>query len=605
MVIPVQYSYDGVSIVFGPNSELELDDLEFEDNPYDWEPPELDDEMWEVQRLLEYNKQKYALYPSDFVSEFIRFPDPNSRELTPFDYASRPYIRAIHNCSHKNILMMTSRQVEKSTTLAIRSYILTCLIPHFRVLYVSPSSTQTKQFSNDRLKELRETCAELRTWYPNALMDNVFEKKAINRSQITLRYAYLNADRCRGLSADSIFIDEFQDILLDNIPVIVEASSHSRFRYLMYSGTPKSQDNPIEHYWANASSQNEWAVPCERHGRPSDPRTWHWNILGENNIGREGLICDKCGKPISAAHPLAKWVRTSPIPTDETRFEGFRISQLMVPWIHWNDILAKYRDYPRARFMNEVLGRSFDSGQRPLSQDDLRANCDPELKMAADAVQAILAKTNSPIYAGVDWGQDSTKSYTVLVLATYVNGFFTVFFAHRFEGSEMDPGVQVDKIKRFIRQFKIRRCGVDYGGGHHPNAELLKEFGRDRIVKFQYATTKGLWRYDEEIDRYKVHKHEMMSVVFNAIKSGKVFRFPCWEEWQDPFGSDMLSIFSEYNERTRLTEYKKSLNATDDTMHAVIFAFLASYKENPRPELVRPSIIVDRAAALRKALLES
>ena len=571
---------------------------------WDWERPIPDAEMWEVQKHLEEMREVYELMPTDFVSSIIQFPNPNTRLLEPFDYASRPYIRRIHNTQSKRILLMTARQVEKSTTLAIKSFIYTCLIPHFKILYVSPSSTQTKQFSNDRIKELRETCPALRTWFPDHMVDNVFEKKAINRSQITLRYAYLNADRCRGLSADAIFIDEFQDILLDNIPVITEASSHSPYKYQVFSGTPKSEDNPIQQYWSSASTQNEWAVPCERHGRPGDPGTWHWNILDEANIGTEGLICDRCGKPINPVHPKATWVRTAGPLSEGSIYEGFRIPQLMVPWTDWPELLAKYRDFPRAQFMNEVLGRSFDSGQRPLTQQELMDNCDPELRMTAEVIKDVLKKTTSPIYAGIDWGQDSTKSYTILVLCTYVGGKFTVFFAHRFEGAEMEPHIQLEKIKKFIKQFNVRRVGVDYGGGHHPNSELLREFGKDRIARFQYSSTSSLWKYDHEHERYKVHKHEVLSIVFNAIKSRKIFRFPCWDDWKSPFGTDLLAVFSEYNERTRLTEFKKSLNATDDTLHAIVFAFLAAYPENPRPELIKPSLRVDMAKQVEREMFD-
>lgn len=491
-----------------------------------------------------------------------------------------------------------------STTLAIKAYTYTCLIPHFKVLYVSPSSTQTKQFSNDRIRELLATSPALRIWYPEHMTDNVFEKKAVNRSQVSLRYAFLNADRCRGLSADMILKDEFQDLLLDNIPVIDEAASHSNHRIFIDSGTPKSEDNPIHHFWSVFSTQNEWAVPCERHGLPRDPSTWHWNILDEANIGKHGLICSKrgCGHAISAMHPLATWVQTNHPHPGGMQIEGFRIPQLMVPWIEWKDLLAKYRDMPRPRFMNEVLARSFDSGQRPLTMEDMQANCDESYEMTKDFITTLMKKISSPIYAGIDWGQDSTKSYTVLVLAAYIDGRFTVFFAQRFEGMDADTKVQIEKIKLLISAFNVRRVGADYGGGHWPNNELLREFGQDRILRFQYAKTSTLMAWDPAVMRYKVHKHEVLGAVFSAIKRRDIFRFPKWDAWKRPFGQDMLSVFSEYNERTRSTEFKKAMNTTDDTMHAVTFAFLASLVENPRPDIFRPSATVDRQVALARAL---
>ena len=56
----------------------------------------------------------------------------------------------------------------------------------------------------------------------------------------------------------------------------------------------------------------------------------------------------------------------------------------------------------------------------------------------------------------------------------------------------------------------------------------------------------------------------------------------------------MLAIFSEYNERTRNTEYKKSPNTTDDTFHSLVLCFLASMIDNPRPDVLVPNQAIDR-----------
>lgn len=480
-----------------------------------------------------------------------------------------------------------------STTLGNKAIALSALIPHFRVLYVSPSNTQTKEFSKTRLKEILETCPDLKTWFPDRLTDNVYEKKAINRSQITLRYAFLNADRVRGLSADYIAIDEFQDILLENIPVIEESASHSPFKFFSYSGTPKSLDNPIQYYWHNFSTQNEWVVPCEHHGVPNNPGSWHWNVLGEKNIGKEGVICDRCGKPLNVQHSMAQWVRTNTPDEKYDTFEGFRIPQLMVPWMEWSNILTKYEQYSRAKFFNECLGISFDSGQRPLTQQDLIDNCDPNASMSKEYIARIRQEMTGPIYAGIDWGQDSTNSYTILTLGTYLRGYFTIFWAHRFQGQESDTRTQMQKIKRIINAFNVKRVGVDYGGGHWPNDELLKTFGSQRIVRYQYSTPSVYAEWKTDLARYLVHKHEVMGKVFTAIKRKNVFRFPRWKEFSSPYGADMLSIFSEYNERTHMTEYKRSPNTTDDTFHSLVYCFMASMIDYPRPDILTPSQSVD------------
>lgn len=565
----------------------------FEDQiggPWDYKAP-----RQERQRQADLRQAQIPVTPSQFVETTVLMPDAHTRSLTNFSFEERGYLREIYDIQTPRTLLMCGRQVEKSTTLGNKMMAYACLIPHFKVLYVSPSSTQTKEFSKTRLKESIETCPDLRTWFPSHLTDNVFEKKAINRSQLTLRYAFLNADRCRGLSADLIAMDEFQDLLLDNIPVIEEAASHSPFKWFIYSGTPKSLDNPIQVYWDTYSTKNEWAVPCERHGLPNNPGSWHWNILGEKNIGLKGLSCDKCGQPIFANHPMSQWVRTgNPNPKLDT-FEGFRIPQLMVPWIPWSNILTKYNGYSRGKFYNEVLGQSFDSGQRPLTQSDVQANCDADFSMAADKLKEVMAKCRGKkVYAGIDWGQDSNNSFTILTIGCYIDGFFRIIFAHRFQGAEAEPKEQITKIKKLLKAFNISRVGVDYGGGYWPNDELLREYGSQRVVRYQYSTPKTIMKYDSSKGRFLIHRSEVMSAVFNAIKRRSVFRFPRWSEFRAPFASDMLAIFSEYNERTRMTEYRKSPNTTDDTFHSVLLCFIVSMIDNPRPDILVPSAKIDR-----------
>jgi len=577
-----QNSYDGEIMSF-------LNSLS---GPWDYTPPTVDQVRLSEQDIRD---AQIPVRPSQFIETTMMMPNPHTRQLENFSFAERRYLREIYDIQAPRVLLMCGRQVEKSTTLGNKTLSYACLIPHFRILYVSPSSQQTKEFSKTRLKEPLETCPDLKTWFPMHLTDNVFEKKAINRSEIKLRYAFLNADRCRGLSADLICMDEFQDLLLDNIPVIEEAASHSPFKWFIYSGTPKSLDNSIQVYWDAYSTQNEWAVPCDRHGLPNNPGSWHWNILGERNIGIKGLSCDRCGEVIRPDHPLARWVKTgNPNPKFDI-FEGFRIPQLMVPWLEWSNILTKYNQYPRAKFYNEVLGASFDSGQRPLMQGDVQACCDGEFSFKPDKLKEFMTKLRGKqVYAGIDWGQDSNNSYTIIMIGAYIDGFFRIVFAHRFTGAEAEPKEQISKIKKLLAAFEVSRVGVDYGGGYWPNDELLRLYGSQRVVRYQYSTPKTIVNYDSAKGRFLLHRSEVMSAIFNAIKRRSVFRFPKWSEFGSPYGADMLAIFSEYNERTRMTEYKKSPNTTDDSFHALLLCFMASMIDNPRPDILVPSAKIDR-----------
>lgn len=836
-----------------------------------------------------------------------------------------------------------------STTLGNLLLCYSALITNFRSLFVSPSAEQSKVFSVDRIKDVIDASPLLGAYVTTKLNQAVFFKKFINFSQIRLRYAYLTADRVRGIPADLIEIDEIQDILVDNIPVIENSAFHSNYKIFRYSGTPKSMDNTLEHYWTEYSTQNEWIVPCERHGTPKN-KTYHWNILDEDNIGKEGLVCDQCGEAISAAHPEAKWAALNPVTPNNKEavtFEGYRIPQIMVPWVDWQEILEAQEQYSRALFYNEKLGLSYDSGVRPITRAQLKNCCQSQIRLG-DIEHFKRIVSGRQVFCGIDWGchdeetriltQDGWKhfrdltdddqvaqwdqetrvmslvkpevrtvrgwdgplyhfktkggldmmltgthrmrignqagerwatesaeetvqrggnvkfvgyvdwegeeretfqlpglptspgypgcdhrtfrtddwveflgyvlseggvclrpsksnsdsdillpyqvkmsqretaspemvekirtcmarmgipfsefpnprtgdinwsingkqfwhwfhenmgctgdvkrvprqflelskrqlqilfdamlagdgyvdprencesgayystskglcedfqemcirlglrcivrlhkpaegnrktrwramwskgrdfqyntprqriktvpysgevycckvpsgyivterngcvayqgntgenSYTVISFGGYIGlGEFTIFWTHRFTGQDLEPDRQLDLISQMVSQLNVDLVGADYGGGFHPNKTLINRFGAEKVMKFQYnPRQKKKVYWDPNLGRWMVHRTEVMSDIFAAIKKRRIF-MPNWDEFFDPHGQDCLNIFSEYNERLRMIEYKKAPGKTDDSYHSILYCFLVSMIKRPRPDIIAPT----------------
>jgi hypothetical protein len=526
-----------------------------------------------------------SILPSKFTQYAFRMPTSGGWEN--FSFEGRRHLHQIYDTPVKRVLLMCGRQVEKSTLLGNRALSFCCLIPSYKVLYVSPSMTQTKTFSNDRVKDPIDTSPVLRAFTATMLSQNILEKQFVNRSKITMRYAYLNADRTRGVPAHKLLIDEMQDIISDNIPVIEQCLSHSpeELKRYVYSGTPKSLDNVIEDYWSNRSTQNQWAVPCDCKAGDGGR---YWNILGEKNIGRKHLICERCGKQIFSMHPDAQWAAATAWDPRHAPFEGFRIPQLMVPWLDWAGLLYNFNHYPRNQFYNEVLGVSFDSGFRPLTKAEVMANCKDEILMS----QVDKYRTTSQdreIFAGVDWGTGE-NSYTVLTLGCYVGAKFRIFYWHRFVGEDTEPERMLDKIEGICKAFNCRIIGTDYGGGHYPNDFLVRRFGKERVMKYQYAgRLNAKVKWEPKLNRWLVHRTEVMSAMFNAIKRGNVFEFPRWVEMKDPYASDMTNIFSEYNEKLRMVQYGHTAGKTDDAFHSMLYCFLASMIRKPRPDIISPN----------------
>lgn len=579
--------------------EPELDDF---DDTYlvgdgiSWKPGdevEYEEDPIVIQEAVQHLPKASSIRPSEFTEFAFWMPTHNKDNPggenglghDRFTFSGRRHMRTIYDTNADHILLMCGRQVEKSTCLGNLALCYMSLVPGFLTLYVSPSATQSKVFSNDRVKTPIETSPLLKRFTTHMLSQNILEKQFVNYSKITMRYAFLNADRARGIAAYLLELDEFQDILADNVPVIEQGLSHApdQWRRFLYAGTPKSLDNNIEKHWSTLSTMNEWAVPCTCTGGEGGR---YWNILCEKNIGRKGLICANCGALLDPMCDDAQWAAQVKMNPPKVIFEGYHISQLMVPWRKWHDILNDYANYPRAKFYNEVLGLSYDEGMRPLTTHHLESACNKSLSMSK-VQQYRPMSYGQPVYAGIDWGTGE-HCYTVICLGTYVDMKFRVFFWHRFIGEETEPDVQLKRIVELVNFFNVRLIGADYGGGFAMNHHLVRAFGQQRVHQFQYvARSAHKMKYDTKFGRWKASRTEVMSDIFNAIKR-KQLEFPRWEEFREPFAQDMLNIFSEYNENLRMIQYKHVLDKPDDSFHALVYCMLASHLMRPRPDIFVP-----------------
>lgn len=577
------YFRDSVRV---PDDEEEVECFAGAQN--EWFPePEAFEDFEYLETIQKKLPKPPSLLPSIFTEFAFKMPRADGLGYENFSFDGRRHMRRAYDTPARRILLFCGRQVEKSTLLGNIALCYSCMIPAFKTLYVSPSMTQTKTFSSDRIKEPIETSDVLKSFTTNMLAQNVMEKQFVNRSKITLRYAFLNADRTRGIPAWMLALDELQDILADNIPIIEQCTSHAppQHKRFIFAGTPKSLDNTIEYYRSHLSSQGEWVVPCDRHGGETG---LFWNVLGEKNISKKGLCCEKCGELINPMHEKAQWARM----VKDSVFESYRIPQIMVPWKPWSEILLDYERYPRDKFYNEVLGISYDSGTRPLTSAQIRDCCDPNPStgtMAMDKLVKYRRKAFAyPVYAGIDWGT-GTNAYTVLCLGMYDGLKFRIFYIKRFVGEEIDPGVQIERITEIINDFNVALVGADWGFGFALNDTLVRRFGRQRVWKYHYmARCKKKVEWDGKLARFKVHRTEVMSDIFNAIKR-KQLLFPRWEEFKIPYAQDMLNIFAEENETLHQIQYDHSQNNPDDSFHAILYCLLVSMLKQPRPDIIAPN----------------
>jgi len=499
----------------------------------------------------------------------------------PFRLTDRHYLKAIYDATIEEGMIMSGRQVEKSTTMSTHMSNYTLLIPYFKGLYFSPLNEQVKVFSKERLGKLYQYSQEdviKKSFLDRNSSDAVFYKDFTNGSVNYFRHCYEMGDNIRGLTVNGLFGDEIQDVHIDAIPVVKETQSHALdagacMKVTWFTGTPKTFGNTIQQYW-DRSSQNEWIVKC--------PHCNTYQILGVKNLSPKAFLCRKCRMDLPK-HSIINglWYALQ----SGKRLNGFRISQLMVPWIRAEDIWDKYTTYSQDKFHNEVLGRSFENADKPFGPLILAEMSNNNLSMYRRAEREF---ANTRNFMGIDWGTGE-RSYTVVMIGSYnIAGKFQILYIRKYEtGDELDPDWQVRDIANLMTIFKIAYCIADWGFGFVQYKKLQSIFGTQRIAACYYSfNQKQERKYDPHQSRWVVNRTKTMQNYITAVHNREIV-------WPGADKKTYTWLFDHH--LTEMAEYRKSQNGRsedllynhpegqpDDGLHASVYCFLASqiYKKS-------------------------
>lgn len=537
------------------------------------------------------SKVSVSIAKSDFVTKFLYL------DGKPFSLEHYPFYVDVYNGEHDALLMKTSRQVAKSTTLSNFMIAESCGKPHFKSLFVSPSAEQTTKFSQTRVGKTIFYSPEIRSrWVSKDLSSRVFLKMFTNGSEIAFSYAADDPDRARGISADRVAYDEVQDILYDEvIPVVNESMSNSDYGFETYCGTPKSMENTIEQLW-QWSTQTEWVMKCESCSKSQF-------YVTAKCIGKNGPVCLHCGAYINVRK--GRWVDTNVYKPGYTgkRIKGYHISQFILPKNvpsafspgtrdyeiavkRWSKMLQKYETYPEFRFKNEVIGVSDAVGTRLVSKEDLEALCKDYYVDDVPSAQSALGSVRT-VVAGVDWsgGGMQGNSRTVLWIWGVTSGteqhnfkLKTLYFKIYPETNPISGGV-VDHICKMCEHYKVELVMGDAGEGALANANLRERLGSHRAMQVQYRGGGGgsgnairpfVWN---KVDRFLADRTMMIDHFFMYVKRGGVI-YPSIKQMQMVI-KDMLNEYEEVTSNGRKV-WRHAPSQPDDALHAQIFGWIAA-----------------------------
>lgn len=492
----------------------------------------------------------FKISRSQFSEKFIRLKGK------PFSLDSYPFLRQPYDECAKEVLLKAGRQVAKSTTLCNVLAAEMGSIPYFQTLYVSPSLSQTRRFSNQRFGPTLKHSPLIREYFlDSSVTQNVLEKSFTNGSLINFSHPFADADMIRGISADRLCVDEVQDLLWEIMPVIKETMAASKYKWTMYAGTPKTFDNTIERLWKR-TTQCEWCIRC--------PGCRHVNIPSMGNIGRLGYICSKCEKSLDVL--TGEWVAL----TAGAHRIGFRIPQIIMPDMTWEDLREKIDggEYSEGKIRNEILGEPFDVGVRPITMTELIACCRDYVPTDAKKSEYGIAH----MFGGLDWAVTSgTSVFSAGGMDS--NNKFKVVCAKKYTG--VDPRVVIDDVVRLCGKLGIEYLGADRGAGHTNNLLLRDRLTWTKVMEFAYvpAQKEGM-KWDQKSQCFILDRTIALDSTFYKLKNQQTV-FPTYDSFGKTFFPDIAGVFTEYNDYLKKVEYKHPPEIPDDFFHALTYMLLA------------------------------
>lgn len=489
----------------------------------------------------------------------------------------------------REMLVIAGRQVSKSCSLSFQGLSRSIVTPYFNSLFVTPLYEQIKRFSKNYMASAIKDCNLYDVIKEDGTTANVLERALSNGSIMFFSYAFRDCERIRGIPASALFIDEVQGIDHSFVPIMKETLAASDYRLTQYTGTPLTTDNTIEKLWRN-SSQAEWTIKCESCNKE--------NIAGIDfqllkMIGKKGLICAFCGKPINTEYGY--WTHIN----HKVRhiFSGYHTPQSIFP-MHcrdpdrWAELIRKMEGkYGEAKFMNECLGVSWDSGSKLVTIQELMDACTLDHRNdRKEALKNFRANDYVTRILAIDWSgggalEESLTAYVVLGLVP--DGRIKVIYMdvkpHRTDHS-IDAKMAIDLFNEFHCNFLAH----DYTGAGSNRESMLITMGfpSNKIMPFTLHTSHGkrqLVSYNPPTksnvrSSYMLDKTRSLVYTCELIKNNYIL-FPKYESCED-YMQHFLALVEETKPTPRsgdLYLIGKSTGVPDDVAQAVNIGICAAY----------------------------
>jgi len=554
-----------------------------------------------IPKITELN---YVEVANKAFEELRRNPPDNHAHMLPllFNLNGRPFtlenhfqMRPLFSATlPTDITYKTGRQISKTTTNGAESILFGFVNPFHNILHVAPLYVHIERFSNDYVAPLLEHSPVRSCLVTKQSKRAMLQRSLKNGSNLIFTFAYHDCTRVRGISANLLKYDEYQDLDPAFEPIINQTLAAANMKSLavnpdkasqpgiMRFGTPLTLDNGLEQAWSR-SSQAEWCIVCRKckhdniPAREYDldkmmgPKTRKTKVTTET----PGLVCAKCGHFLYTRD--GRWVHM--FPEREHIHAGYHIPQCIMTFHCENDAawtkLQQYRFNQNimsvAKFYNEICGESYDHGQKLISVTNLRnaATLPPKTDFRTH-LQLIQGGRYVDWGVGIDWGGggQSEDSKTAFALAGLrADGIVEVFTGYR-SNTPNDFNLEAARTLDICRTFQVKFAAMDFNGtGNALRRSKLIDHGYPAklIYPVFYANVKEIAKVvpaqKDAPTQIQVNKARSFLYLSQLIKSLRIRFFEY--DYKSPEEQGLLRDF------TALVEEKVEMKSVGDVYRVI------------------------------------
>jgi hypothetical protein len=540
-------------------------------------------------------------------------------------------IKALEKDS-KPVVIVKGRQVGATTMAAALELFFTCSSlfgkngrPPMRIMHCFPLLEMGYRYTKQKLNTMirgavPDTTASKKTGKTKSYVEGKLDKSSTandsisfkqfeNGNLILIESTGQDSQRLRGITADSLFFDEAQNIPLVALSNATKSLTKAQYGpdgtgVQVYFGTPLQKGTGFHKLW-KVSSQQYYHLGCEECGDvfplytpESDDwmKIWIEDDLPPQHPGHGFQVrCTKCGhiQDKRGAAERGKWVASNE--DQDYQYVGFHLNQLYMPTLNRDYIIGQRPEnhpYNTERaYQNEVMGEFYSGQSFLITADELQTKCGDLNRHMSSRIEG---GKNKLVFAGFDWGEkisdfDQTsegesrargQSYsTVIVLSVDGPDLLSIEYAKILKSN--DPAYKKSVVDTAMARYAITLAVSDIGHSEDLSKILAKEYGHRFIVSRAAGDNiKNNAKYMDDIFPREIifaRNFWIDEIIGEYLRKGKI-RFPMGSYEQimwllNHISSMELKLSTDSFGSTKVRYIKGS--TPNDGFMALLNAFLA------------------------------